>query len=276
VNGSHLRKTVSAHCLFATILAGLLVCLPIRAYADATYDGSTSEFERALDLIDQTQLELFVHSTPTSPSEVLLELNRRLNSPDHPKQSQSGHKRKVRIMRGLLAETIDQYEDQYANYISPKNLIAYSERRAGTYVGVGLKYRSVTGDYPLVIGALLGGPLEHHDIKPGDRLIAVDDIDLKGSSSTAIKQRLKGAPDTTFRISVSRAGKKHTVTSKRRKVDLHYARAEVLADNIGYIRDIFGRKLKDFNSPENGIVIGKSVSPVNQSGGRILHLGIVR
>ena len=45
---------------------------------------------------------------------------------------------------------------------------------------------------------------------------------------------------------------------------------------IAQVKDIFGRKLKDFQAPEAGIVIGKSVSPVNQSGGRILHIGIVK
>lgn len=45
---------------------------------------------------------------------------------------------------------------------------------------------------------------------------------------------------------------------------------------IATIRDIFGRKIKDFHAPEAGIVIGKSISPVNQSGGRILHLGRIR
>jgi predicted deacylase len=43
---------------------------------------------------------------------------------------------------------------------------------------------------------------------------------------------------------------------------------------VATIRDVFGRKLKDYYTKEQGIVIGKSVSPVNQSGGRILHLGV--
>ncbi len=44
---------------------------------------------------------------------------------------------------------------------------------------------------------------------------------------------------------------------------------------IASIRDIFGNLLKEYLAPENGIVIGKSTSPVNQTGGRILHLGII-
>lgn len=42
---------------------------------------------------------------------------------------------------------------------------------------------------------------------------------------------------------------------------------------IASLRDVFGQKIKEFVAPEEGIVIGKSVSPVNQTGGRILHLG---
>ncbi|MBT8233446.1 MAG: succinylglutamate desuccinylase/aspartoacylase family protein [Saprospiraceae bacterium] len=44
---------------------------------------------------------------------------------------------------------------------------------------------------------------------------------------------------------------------------------------IATIRNIFGAQLNEFFAPEDGIVIGKSISPVNQSGGRILHLGIL-
>ncbi len=44
---------------------------------------------------------------------------------------------------------------------------------------------------------------------------------------------------------------------------------------IAYIRDVFGHRIKEYTAPEAGIVIGKSISPVNQTGGRILHLGIV-
>lgn len=47
-------------------------------------------------------------------------------------------------------------------------------------------------------------------------------------------------------------------------------------DKIATIRDIFGNLLKEYFAPEKGIVIGKSVSPVNTSGGRILHLGIIK
>lgn len=44
---------------------------------------------------------------------------------------------------------------------------------------------------------------------------------------------------------------------------------------IATMRNIFGDLVKEYRAPEDGIVIGKSVSPINQTGGRILHLGIL-
>ncbi len=47
-------------------------------------------------------------------------------------------------------------------------------------------------------------------------------------------------------------------------------KGELLAD----VRTIFGTVIKEYFAPEDGIVIGKSVNPINQSGSRVLHLGI--
>lgn len=42
---------------------------------------------------------------------------------------------------------------------------------------------------------------------------------------------------------------------------------------VGVMHNVFGQVVEKYHAPEAGIVIGKSVSPVNQTGGRILHLG---
>ena len=45
-------------------------------------------------------------------------------------------------------------------------------------------------------------------------------------------------------------------------------------NKIAVIKDIFGKVVKEYAAPENGVVIGKRVNPVNQTNGRMLHLGI--
>ncbi len=44
---------------------------------------------------------------------------------------------------------------------------------------------------------------------------------------------------------------------------------------IGILRNPFGDSIRTYRCPEDGIVIGKSSNPVNMSGGRIIHLGIL-
>jgi predicted deacylase len=43
---------------------------------------------------------------------------------------------------------------------------------------------------------------------------------------------------------------------------------------IARVSDIYGDTVREYEAPEEGIVVGKSVNPVNQAGSRILHLGI--
>ncbi len=45
---------------------------------------------------------------------------------------------------------------------------------------------------------------------------------------------------------------------------------------IATLRNVFGEVTKEYYAPEEGIIIGKSTNPVNKSGGRILHLGILQ
>lgn len=44
---------------------------------------------------------------------------------------------------------------------------------------------------------------------------------------------------------------------------------------IAVLRNSFGELIANYKAPEDGIVIGKSTNPVNMSGGRIIHLGIL-
>ena len=45
---------------------------------------------------------------------------------------------------------------------------------------------------------------------------------------------------------------------------------------IATMRNVFGDVIREYKAPENGVIIGKSVNPINQTGGRILHLGILQ
>ena len=43
---------------------------------------------------------------------------------------------------------------------------------------------------------------------------------------------------------------------------------------VASLRDIFGEVVREYVAPEAGVVVGRSVNPVGQTGARILHLGV--
>lgn len=48
------------------------------------------------------------------------------------------------------------------------------------------------------------------------------------------------------------------------------------SEKIGILKNPFGAVVQEYFAPEAGVVIGKSSNPANKSGGRILHLGILK
>ena len=42
---------------------------------------------------------------------------------------------------------------------------------------------------------------------------------------------------------------------------------------IAKLVDLFGDKIREYHAPSDGVVVGKSVNPISQTGARIIHLG---
>lgn len=208
-----------------------------------------AEFVKALNLIDQTQLTIFTDAPPPTRKESIEKYNSMVKAleaeldntdADYDQQLET---KQLEIMRKLISEKIDAYNDQYANYITPDSLKKYNARRNGNFVGVGLKFRAIEDGYPLAIGALSGGPMDGKDIKPGDKLISVDGNSLEKLNSGEIVKALKGPENSTATIQVLRDQQEHTVSVIRSAVELHYAAAEMIEGNIGLIKiSRFGSK----------------------------------
>lgn len=53
-------------------------------------------------------------------------------------------------------------------------------------------------------------------------------------------------------------------------------RGRVVAEEpVAVLRNAFGDVVREYRAPEDGVVVGKSVNPVGQTGARILHLGVL-
>ncbi|WP_420573657.1 succinylglutamate desuccinylase/aspartoacylase family protein [Kordia sp.] len=67
-------------------------------------------------------------------------------------------------------------------------------------------------------------------------------------------------------------------TAKGGLLTVHAKLTEVVekGTKIATLRNIFGDVTEEYFAPEKGVIIGKNVNPVSQTGGRILHLGLLQ
>lgn len=66
-------------------------------------------------------------------------------------------------------------------------------------------------------------------------------------------------------------------TKKGGYLEVHVSLNQVVkkGELLATLRNPFGEVVEEYFAPESGIVIGKSTNPVNISGGRIIHLGVL-
>jgi carboxyl-terminal processing protease len=230
-------RTKPAFLLCITVVVCTISLLTAAVPGHAIGDDAGRELKRALKIIHNTQLRLFRDSPADSTDAILRRLDDRTEQLTLERENAEPDTTRVDAMREVLAETMASYNDAYANYITPANLKKYRERRSGNYVGIGLKFRVRENDYPRVIGTLTGGPLELADIQPADKIISAGSKDLKGLRSSEVVSLLKGDEDTTVELTLQReSAPPFKLTAKRQHVDLHYARSEMIAGDIGYIK----------------------------------------
>lgn len=193
----------------------------------STYKQARAQTLKALDIIDSTQLNVFLQRELPTREKLLSDIDTLESLP-------LGDA--VAGMQAILNNVLDIYNDPFANYINPKQHKSYTQRRTGGFVGIGFKFRVTKDAYPFVIGPLLGGPLENANIKTGDTIIKIDDADIKAKSSSEVSALLKGEANSMVTLQLLRDDQIHDLEAKRQPVQLHYARSAVLDSNIGYIK----------------------------------------
>lgn len=195
-----------------------------------------SEFLRAVNLVTTTQLTLFLDREAPTRVSMVRALEDRLSR----REQSAGEDRdtyQAGVMREVLINSISIFNDPFASYINPDQLKRYYNRRKGNLLGVGLKFRAFDDDYPAIIGALLDGPLENTELTPGDRLLSIGGRDQRGVSSRDISTALKGTAGSTVDMQLQHSsGEKYELTATRSQIKLRYVRAEMLDNQVGYLK----------------------------------------
>jgi carboxyl-terminal processing protease len=128
--------------------------------------------------------------------------------------------------------------DPYTNYIPESEIEDYRYMTTGQYGGIGALIRQ-QGEYVVVSEPYEGFPAQKADLRAGDRIIKINDIDTKGKKTEDISKYLKGQASTTLKLTIEREGEKkplEKVISREEIKIKSVPYSGMLTKEIGYIK----------------------------------------
>ncbi len=138
-------------------------------------------------------------------------------------------------IKGMLEDL-----DPHSSYLNPEEVKRANEPLKGNFKGVGIEF-NILKDTLLVVAVIEGGPSDKAGLRPGDRIIYVDDENIAGIGLTnkGVVDRLRGEEGSTVNIKVARRGANELLdyNIKRGKIPLYSVDAFFMVDKtIGYIK----------------------------------------
>jgi carboxyl-terminal processing protease len=136
-------------------------------------------------------------------------------------------------IRGMLSEL-----DPHTEYVPPGARSESDLRHNGFYDGTGIEF-VVLDRVPVVVAPQAGSPADRAGIRPGDRILRIDDQSTLGLSASQIQERLRGRPGSAVSLSLRRPGAKELlrVQLKRERIPLVSVVCAFMLDaRTGYVR----------------------------------------
>jgi carboxyl-terminal processing protease len=135
-------------------------------------------------------------------------------------------------VRGLIGNL-----DQHSAFLDPHEFADMRINTTGEYSGVGIELALDNGTVK-VVKPMDGGPAARAGIRTGDRILAVDEVQVNGQDLDDAIDRLRGKSGSGVRVSIARgvAGVPLLFTLQRETVQVHSVRSSMLKPGFGYLR----------------------------------------
>ena len=135
-------------------------------------------------------------------------------------------------VRGMTAVT-----DPYSEYLSEESMSAFEIMTTGRYGGVGSLIRK-REDCVIFAQPYKNSPSDKAGIKIGDKILAIDGVDMRGKDVADISARLKGEPESDVEVVVEHniGGVVDTLKITRKRISIpSVSYAGIIRDGVGYI-----------------------------------------
>lgn len=136
-------------------------------------------------------------------------------------------------IKGML-ETLDPH----SNFMPPDIYTQLKTDTAGKFGGLGIEVWVNKDGVLTVVTPMEGTPAWKAGIKPGDRILRINNDSTKGMSIVEATSKIRGDIGTSIKFTVQRDGvsKPLEFTMKRVSIDVKSVKYELLAGNYGYVK----------------------------------------
>jgi len=137
----------------------------------------------------------------------------------------------------MIKGMFESLKDPYSVYFNKKEFKDFNEQTSGKYAGIGV-YVTINDDNLIeVISPIEGTPSERAGLKPKDKIIKVNGMDVSKENYQEAIDIMKGEPGTDVTITIARNGiDPFDVVITREIITIKAVTSKVLEGNIGYIR----------------------------------------
>jgi carboxyl-terminal processing protease len=128
--------------------------------------------------------------------------------------------------------------DPYTVYIPESRSEDYRMMTTGQYGGIGSLIHK-QGDYVVISEPYEGFPAQKAGLKPGDKILEINDKSMIGKESSEVSEILKGQPGVELDITIERYGETEPVGVKIKRENIKIPNLPfygMLEDGIGYIK----------------------------------------
>ena len=159
-------------------------------------------------------------------------------------------------INGLL-----QSLDPYSAYMSPEIFNEMQTETSGEFGGLGIEVTMEAGVVK-VISPIDDTPASRAGIKAGDYIVKIENTQVQGKTLSEAVDLMRGPIGSNIELTVRRRGEKKAITFNitREIIKIQSVKADLLEDNIGYIRltsfnenssEQIKDKIKDLNKNRN-------------------------
>ncbi|MEK7219261.1 MAG: S41 family peptidase [Patescibacteria group bacterium] len=159
---------------------------------------------------------------------------------------------------GAISGLIGSLNDPYSVFFTPDEAKSFQEEISGNFSGIGMEV-GMKDKVLTVIAPLKNTPAYRANIKPGDKVLKIDDKSTSGMNIEEAIKLIRGEKGTTVALTIYREGKKDPLELKivRDIIDIPTLDTELRKDGIFVIRlysfsansaNLFRNAIRDFST----------------------------